>query len=67
MGYHCALACNCGCTGNNCGTVQNNPQVTKEKLFCEVPKEWLLVISNKEQNLKSNNNCSLGCNKGGVE
>ena len=63
---NCALACNCGCQGNNCGAAQQQKveNSKEEKLVCEAPKDWILAY--KENNKTKNNTnhlCDGNCKK----
>ena len=61
-----ALACGCGCKGNNCGTSQqsNRLNISEEKIQCPVMKNWILpseAADKTEYNGKTYYFCCGGC------
>ncbi len=65
-----AIACNCGCPNNNCGSMPKSTEdkIKDQKLFCEAPKGWLLAIKElgkTNENLNPVHICDKDCNIGG--
>ena len=61
-----ALACNCGCKGNNCGANQQTTtkNFSEEKVQCPVMKNWILpsqAADKTEYNGKTYYFCCGGC------
>ena len=61
-----AIACGCGCKGNNCGTSQQQSiqDVKEEKVQCPVMKTWILqseAADKTEYNGKTYYFCCDGC------
>lgn len=63
-----ALACSCGCKGNNCGAnvsqQSNTNNVAEEKVECPVMKNWILpsqAADKTEYNGKTYYFCCGGC------
>ena len=61
-----AIACSCGCKGNNCGTTQqqSTQDVKEEKVQCPVMKTWILpseAADKTEYNGKTYYFCCGGC------
>ena len=60
-----AFACNCGCKNNNCGAIKNEGTTKEKKLFCELPKDWLIAMKETvrtNEHLKAKHVCGNGCN-----
>ena len=62
-----AIACGCGCMGDNCGASNTPPtqvQQTEEKVQCPVMKNWILAseaADSTEYNSKTYYFCCGGC------
>ena len=61
-----ALACGCGCKGNNCGSSQQTTiqDIVEEKVQCPVMKNWILpseAADKTEYNGKTYYFCCGGC------
>lgn len=66
VGLTNALACGCGCKGNNCGANQQSTieDVVEEKVQCPVMKNWILpseAADLTEYNGKTYYFCCGGC------
>ena len=68
-----AWACGCGCKGDSCNNVQkvsNQGNTTKEKLLCELPKDWFIKNNANQTNNKDKNevsSCVGDCENGGLK
>ena len=61
-----AIACSCGCKGNNCGAAQqtSSQDMVEEKVQCPVMKNWVLpseAADKTEYNGKTYYFCCGGC------
>ncbi len=66
FGLNClnVLACNCGCAGGNCGAAKIEDKTKEQKLFCEVPKDFLMKINESlatAESSRTNGGCNGGC------